>query len=319
MFLGHAGTLPLLQAFLAGTTMPCSKPEEPSFANFNAWLAARIEDVSDSHNLVLRWLDEELGSQKAFAAYFNYLDEFRANEVEVLQINAGPLTPRFTHGDGSAPSVPARLVVGRFSPSDIYFWGTQSETDQEMGFPFCHSVVKAKKLAAERWDTPPRTWRKLEPPKRLRTESSPGLWDLLERVRQRPGMYCDPANQPLAALETMLSGYEAALEDHNVPDEGRGFNAAFRSYLLVRFGWSTSCGWAAAIREHLEDGEDELGRLFGLADELRSVAEAVSEDLDAIGARLEDIYRRHGIRRRRRDWIVKQLGASESPRARRAD
>lgn len=123
-------------------------------------------------------------------------------------------------------------------------------------------------------------------------------------------MYCDPGNRPLSILETMVGGYEIALADHDIADEGRGFNGSLRAYLRVRFGWSTSCGWAAAIQEHLKESEDELGTFFTLVDELRSVVDEVSEDLDTIGARLIELSRRvDGFHRRRRDWIVTQLRA----------
>lgn len=139
-------------------------------------------------------------------------------------------------------------------------------------------------------------------------ESPRGLWHLLEQVRARPGMWCGPANRPLSTLQAMVFGYEAALADHHVQDDGRGLHRALQAYLLVRFGWSTACGWADAIRRHLRDSEDELGKFFGIVDELRDVAKAVPADLPVVGARLDDLSRRlDGFRRRRREWIVTQL------------
>lgn len=174
---------------------------------------------------------------------------------------------------------------------------------------------KARSLAAERWEAPGCTWRKLQPPERVRSEESSGGSGIFSSwFDTRPGMYCDPTNHPLSTLDTMLCGYDIALGDHHVSDEGRGFNGALRAYLLVRFGWSTACGWADAIRQHLRDGEDELSKFFTLVDELKTVAEDVSEDLHAIGARLGDLSRRlNGFRWRRRDWIVTQLRASTWP------
>lgn len=313
MFFGRPGSLDLLGAFLSGMAMPPLKPEEPSFSDFNAWLAARIDELPDSHNMVQRWLEEEFGPEKAFDVYFRYLDEFRKNVTDLLYVNTGPVTPKGTHGDGSVPRVPGRLVVGRFSPSDIYFWGSRTGLTLEKHFPFCHSAAKAKRLALEWWEAPPRTWKKLNMPERLKAPQSKGLWGLLEQVRLRPGMYCDPGNKPLTTLETMLWGYSAALADHHVPDDGGDFNEAFRAYLDVRFGWSLACGWAFAIRDHLGTTEDELTKFFVLIDEFKSVVDRVPESLSTVTERLRAISLRCAVSRRRRrrrspDWVVNQLG-----------
>ncbi len=308
MYFGRAGSIPLLDAFLVGTKLRPMRPEEPSLCDFDNWLAARIDALSDSHNMVRRWFEEEFGPEKAFDIYFQYLDEYRANEVELLYVNEGSFKRRSGYGGGRVRTRSMRLVVGRFLPSEVYFWGEQSGVQLAKIFPFCHTVAKAKRLAAERWETPPRSWRKLGQSQRPEKRPPPGLWSLLERVRQRSGMYCDPKNRPLVTLETLLCGYEAALADYDVLDEGNGFSAAFRLYLLVRFGWSTACGWAVAIRDHLKAGEDELARFFELVDEFREVVAEVSLDLVTVGARLDDISLRvNGVRRRRRDWVVEQL------------
>jgi hypothetical protein len=313
MFFGRPGTLPLLSALLSGLMTPPLKPEEPRFADFKFWLPARIDELPDSHNMVDYWLEEQLGPEKALDAYFKYLDEYRRNIVELIYVNAGPLKPRFTHGDGTAPRVPGRLVVGRYSPSDIYFWGTETGPTLEKRFHFCHSATMAKKLAAELWDTPPRTWKKLKQPELLSSPQSTGFWALLEGVRKRPGMYCDPATKPLTTLETMLWGYTAALDDHRISDSGRGFNEAFRAYLLVRFGWSTCAGWALAIRDHLKNGEDELTKFFTVLGEFKSDLGDTPDDLRVVAARLDALtLRLDGVRRRPRDWVVKQLRGKPS-------
>lgn len=308
MFFGRPGSLELLDAFLTGMAMRPLKPEEPSFSDYNYWLAARIDELPDSHNMVRQWLEEEFGAEQAFHVYFRYLDEFRKNVAELLYVNTGPLTPRFTKADGRAARVPGQLVVGRFSPSDIYFWGSRTGLTLEKRFHFCHSAAKAKKLAAEWWEVPPRSWKKLKSPERLQLLQSSGLWGLLEQVRLRPGMYCDPSHKPLSTLETMLWGYSRALSDHGTPDEGCGFNEAFRAYLLVRFRWSTSCGWAFAIRDHLETGENELTKFFALVDEFKSVVDQVPKSLGAITERLDALsLGEGGSRRRSRSWVLGQL------------
>lgn len=307
MYFGRPGTLPLLSALLSGLVTPPLRPEQPRFADFNLWLSARIDELPNTHNMVGYWLEEQLGPEKAFDAYFKYLDEYRKNVVELIYVNAGPLTPRFTHGHGSAPRIPGRLVVGHYSPSNIFFWGTQTGSALETQFHFCHSAAKAKKLAATLWDVPQRTWKKLKQPERLSSPQPAGLWGLVEEVRKRPGMYCDPASKPLTTLETMLGGYTAALKDHRIPDGGRGFNEAFRAYLLLCFGWSTCDGWALAVRDHLKDGEDELAKFFTILGQFKSDI-GDDADLEDVAARLDALaLHADGVRRRPREWVVKQI------------
>jgi hypothetical protein len=111
----------------------------------------------------------------------------------------------------------------------------------------------------------------------------------------------------------MLGGYTAALDDHQVPDGGRGFNEALRAYLLFRFGWSTCAGWAHAIRDHLKRGEDELAKFFTVVGEFKDDLGSAPDDLRVVAARLDALtFGEDGIRRRRRAAVVKELRGKPS-------
>lgn len=139
-------------------------------------------------------------------------------------------------------------------------------------------------------------------------ENKAGFFPLLERVRRRPGMYCDPENQPLSTLETMFHGYQSALADHDVPEDGRGFTLAFPKYLRLRYGWSTSCGWAVAIRDHLRPGDDELSRFFALADEFRAISDQIGADFTTIAGALDSVsLGEGGTRRMSRVMLAKRV------------
>ncbi len=71
----------------------------------------------------------------------------------------------------------------------------------------------------------------------------------------------------LAQLETMIHGYTVALAWHGVQEFGSDFNARFRDHLLERFGWSMSCGWAAALLEEFGEPRAAFDKFFELVDE----------------------------------------------------
>jgi len=135
-----------------------------------------------------------------------------------------------------------------------------------------------------------------------------GMFDLLDRIRKRPSMYCVVDREPLETIETMLSGYEQAVAMHRVEDPGDSFNAALRYYILVRFGWSTCAGWNVAIRDHLRSGQSELDRFFEIVDELLTVRNELGLELSELARRLDGMsLGLDGYRRRRRAWVVERL------------
>lgn len=89
------------------------------------------------------------------------------------------------------------------------------------------------------------------------------VYDWLDEVRARPGMYFTELEQ----LETMIHGYLRALSTHRI-DEGVPSLVHFPDWLRRRTGWSMSCGWADAFRREVEP-EVQVKRVFGFLDEFR--------------------------------------------------
>jgi hypothetical protein len=60
------------------------------------------------------------------------------------------------------------------------------------------------------------------------------LYDFLQRVRKRPGMYL--RDKSLEDLDARCHGYSLALNAHAIQEFGTDFNELFSSYLFERFG-----------------------------------------------------------------------------------
>ncbi|MEV7862420.1 hypothetical protein AB0O86_27250 [Streptomyces hirsutus] len=89
-------------------------------------------------------------------------------------------------------------------------------------------------------------------PKLKHLAESRDVYDLLEHVRIRPGMFVRGGS--LRELEMLLVGYRAALQVHHV-DEDFAFAPAggpFAEWLSATRGWSMA-GWASAIERQLPD------------------------------------------------------------------
>ncbi|MFJ5924665.1 hypothetical protein ACIQF6_18900 [Kitasatospora sp. NPDC092948] len=93
------------------------------------------------------------------------------------------------------------------------------------------------------------------------------VYDVLEHVRQRPGMFV--RNGSLDELGLLLSGYGLALRIHGV-DEQFDLDPAgpFAQWLSWTRGWPMVCGWAMAIEQNRGD-EPPLEAFFRLLDEWR--------------------------------------------------
>lgn len=106
----------------------------------------------------------------------------------------------------------------------------------------------------------------------------PSLFDLLERVKRRPGMYIGYDDQELdrrwVALEVMVIGYEYALREHSLNEPGTDFCNRFAAFLRGRFGWSMSCGPFFAIREHVSDDQQAFEEFWKLVAEFRTAERA---------------------------------------------
>jgi len=101
------------------------------------------------------------------------------------------------------------------------------------------------------------------------------IFSLWRRIEKRRGMYLlgeDDVEQ-LRHLQSLLTGYELALADHNVGHRDQLFMKKFGEYLRDRFGWSMSTGPIDTIlRESATPQEawTTLGRLLREYEEERN-------------------------------------------------
>jgi hypothetical protein len=226
MYFGRPGTIALLDAVLLGRSLFTLQPEDPPLQDFRTWFAVRNEAIRPG----IRDTSEKLALDRTFPPTIGtpccVCLEYRSTRVELLCESRGPFVARFTVGfEQQIPEQPGRIVVGRFAPGHIHFWATETGAVLEKGIPFCRSVQQAQKLARERWKIPARSWRTLDiggvvPKVRQERKSAArgtGI-DLLERIRERPGMYIGEDPKPLTPVQDMLHGYEWALDAHGLAD-----------------------------------------------------------------------------------------------------
>jgi hypothetical protein len=93
------------------------------------------------------------------------------------------------------------------------------------------------------------------------------VFEWLDEVRERPGMYLGETSRPLEDLQMLVHGYSAALHAHNLIEEGPSMDH-FSTWLRFRTTWSTSCGWASAITTHTASTAG-LASFFTFVDEFR--------------------------------------------------
>jgi hypothetical protein len=105
-----------------------------------------------------------------------------------------------------------------------------------------------------------------EPKKFYERPSYGNVFGWLDAVRARPGMYIGDGS--LAELETLIGGYMTALHVHHLDEGVPQMGSHFRAWLRLHTGWSMSCGWAHALREHVPQ-EEQLARFFAFVDEYR--------------------------------------------------
>jgi hypothetical protein len=100
------------------------------------------------------------------------------------------------------------------------------------------------------------------------------IFNLLERVRERPAMYVggddDHRFEQMKVLETLLWGYSLALHEHGIAETaGQDFPRKFALYLGRRFGWEASCGPMVAIRDAVQSDSEAWKLLWTLIDDFR--------------------------------------------------
>lgn len=95
------------------------------------------------------------------------------------------------------------------------------------------------------------------------------MYDFLEQVRLRPGMWLPPRGS-LHHLESMLGGYQIALGVHSI-DEPFPFwgDGPFSQWLCQHFGRPSSLNWATQIEQETSDGSTPVEEFFRLLDDYR--------------------------------------------------
>lgn len=80
----------------------------------------------------------------------------------------------------------------------------------------------------------------------------------------------------LQDLQSIFYGYWVALQVHSAAEEFdlHSSHGPFARWLESEYGWPMVLGWAAAIENHLGDGETSLDAFFRLLDEFRSTRES---------------------------------------------
>ena len=98
-------------------------------------------------------------------------------------------------------------------------------------------------------------------------EGAQHVFTWLDEVRARPGMYV-ASETPLSELETLIHGYYSGLAIHGIVEAVPEMTNHFSTWLRSTRGWSTSRGWAHAIRASVRRGR-ELDAFFELMAEYR--------------------------------------------------
>ncbi|MET7692804.1 hypothetical protein ABZT06_33375 [Streptomyces sp. NPDC005483] len=106
-----------------------------------------------------------------------------------------------------------------------------------------------------------------------RIEDLTDVYDFLEEVRLRPGMWV--RNNSLQHLDSMLTGYRVALGIHDIAEPfdfwTPGSPSHFSEWLCQRQGRPSSLGWAPEIeREAERSGRLAMEMFFELLDEFRA-------------------------------------------------
>ncbi|MGX1471496.1 UNVERIFIED_CONTAM: hypothetical protein RKD50_000304 [Streptomyces canus] len=108
-----------------------------------------------------------------------------------------------------------------------------------------------------------------------RIEDLTDVYDFLEEVRLRPGMWV--RSNSLQHLDSTLTGYRLALGIHDIAEPfdfwTPGSQSRFSEWLCQRQGSPSSLGWAAEIeREAERSGRPAMEMFFELLDEFRADA-----------------------------------------------
>ena len=101
----------------------------------------------------------------------------------------------------------------------------------------------------------------------------PNVFDWLDEVRARPGMYLRGGS--LLDLESKVYGYYAGLASHGIVEPVPAMDHHFASWLYHRTRWSMSCGWGAGIADRHKRPERAVAAFFRLVDGYRRLRPTV--------------------------------------------
>ena len=101
-------------------------------------------------------------------------------------------------------------------------------------------------------------------------ERMASVFDVLDEIRQRPGMYVgSDDSRRLQNLEQLLFGYSLALRQHHIQEPVVDFVRELGAYIWRTREWSASCGPAAAIRAACTSDQEAWETFWTLVDEFR--------------------------------------------------
>lgn len=94
------------------------------------------------------------------------------------------------------------------------------------------------------------------------------LYDLLERIRQRPGMYLGSVS--ITRLNGFLGGYLCSRTELRLPDTQQEQEfSQFQDWIQARYKITSAHGWDQIILFFASDERDAFHRFFQLLDEFR--------------------------------------------------
>jgi hypothetical protein len=102
------------------------------------------------------------------------------------------------------------------------------------------------------------------------------FFDLLQRIKQRPGMYLGKCS--ITRLRAFLDGYETARAELGFPDtEQQQQLDGFQEWIQERYKITSTHGWDSIILFFSVDEKDALDKFFKLLEEFLKI-DRITED-----------------------------------------
>ena len=113
------------------------------------------------------------------------------------------------------------------------------------------------------------------------------VYSWLDELQKRPPMWA----QNLSDVSHQLTGYYTALRIYGIIEAVPAMHGHFDTWVHLRTGWSTNCGWADAIESRFDGLDSQLKEFFRLVGEYRTLVPIV-----LCTARLEEHHQPTGKR-----------------------